>query len=209
VSSSLEELTCKVDVIEIFGEHDNLGNSLSHVTTLERSAQTEEAYRAPPGVEGQPRRVYNFDLTNIQPRAGMAYNFLPKTVLRAGFGIFFRTATQDNLTSGFNQNTPYLRSLDGDRFPSAGGLTGPYSLEDPWPQGVIRPAGASLGPLTNIGSETGVDGRDRRIPRTYQWSFGIERELPWSTVIEVSDVGSRTHFEPRTSRFDDMPLVRS
>src|SRR5262249_2563975 len=42
------------------------------------------------------RRPYDTDWTDIQPRLGVAWNFAPKTVFRAGFGIFYRTATQLN-----------------------------------------------------------------------------------------------------------------
>jgi hypothetical protein len=147
------------------------------------------------GVNGQPRRVYDPDLSNIQPRIGVAYNFLTKTVLRGGFGIFHRTATQANLTNGFSIGTPYINSQTASQFPSAG-LTGAYSLENPWPGGVIRPAGASNGIATNIGTGVSYDPPDRLIPRTFQWSFTLERELPWHMVLEASYVGSLTAKEP-------------
>ncbi len=178
-------------------------------------ANRANPYPAPPaqlnggllfaGVGGQPRRTYDFDRTNIQPRIGFAYQFLRNTVFRGGFGIFHRTATQGNLTTGFNQRTPYQRSLDGDRTPS-GGLAGPHSLENPFPNGIIPPTGASLGLLTNIGRGVSVDGRQRVIPRTYQFSAGFERELPWGMVAEVSYVGSRTYQEPRSINLSDMNL---
>jgi len=60
------------------------------------------------GVGGQPRRVYNADLSNLQPRLGFAYRFISKTVMRGGFGIFHRTATQNNLTTGFSIGTPFI-----------------------------------------------------------------------------------------------------
>lgn len=143
------------------------------------------------GVGGEPRRVYNPDLTNIQPRLGFAYNFVSKTVMRGGFGIFHRTATQNNVANGFSIGTPYINTLTASQFPSSG-LTGPYSLENPWPGGVIRPAGASRGIETNIGTGVSYDPPNRRMPRTFQWSYTIERELPWNMVLETSYVGSAT-----------------
>ena len=50
------------------------------------------------------------------------------------------------------------------------------------------------------------DGRQRLIPRTYQYSFTVERELPFSSVIEASYVGSRTIKEPMTIQLHDMSL---
>jgi hypothetical protein len=143
------------------------------------------------GVAGQPRRVYEADYSNLQPRAGFAWNFMNKTVVRGGVGIFHRTATQNNLTTGFSIGTPYINSLTAGQFPSSG-LAGAYSLEDPWPGGLVRPAGASRGIETNIGLGVSYDPPNRLLPRTYQWSFTLERELPFDMVLEASYVGSRT-----------------
>ena len=143
------------------------------------------------GVKGQPRRVYDTDFSNLQPRVGFAYQFLPKTVMRGGFGIFHRTATQGNTATGFSIGTPYINSLTAGQFPSSG-LTGPYSLENPWPGGVVKPLGSSRGIETNIGLGISFDPPNRLIPRTFQWSYTLERELPWSMVLEASYVGSRT-----------------
>lgn len=149
------------------------------------------------GVNGNPRRAYDFDLSNIQPRIGIAYRVGNNSVIRTGFGIFHRTATQNNVTTGFSQQTPYINSLTAGQFPSAG-LTGPYSLENPWPNGVVAPAGSSLGIATNLGLAANFDGRQRVIPRTFQWSFGVEHQLPFGMVLEASYIGSRTNKEPRT-----------
>lgn len=155
------------------------------------------------GVDGNPRRVYEWDFSNIQPRFGFAWNFLNQTVMRGGFGIFHRTATQGNLATGFSLNTDFVRSLDADRTPS-GGLTGRYSLENPFPDGVVRPLGSSLGIATNVGAGISFDDRNRPIPRTFQWSYTIERQFGASTVLEVSYVGSLTNKEPRTTQLSDM-----
>lgn len=156
------------------------------------------------GVNGQPRRVYNADLTNLQPRFGFAYNFAPKTVMRGGFGIFHRSATQNNLTTGFSISTPFVGSLNAGLQPSSG-LTGPYSLENPWPNGIVRPLGSSLGVATNIGQGVSFDPPNRRIPRTFQWSYTIERELPGNMVLELSYVGSLTNKEPVGIQLNSMP----
>ncbi|MBL8221162.1 MAG: TonB-dependent receptor, partial [Bryobacterales bacterium] len=156
------------------------------------------------GVNGQPRRVYDPDLSNLQPRLGFAYNFLSKTVMRGGFGIYHRTATQNNLATGFSIGTPFINTLTASQFPSAG-LTGPYSLENPWPGGVIRPAGAINGIATNIGTGVSYDPPYRLIPRTFQWSYTIERELPWNMVLEVSYTGSATVKESIGTNMNAMP----
>lgn len=172
------------------------------------------AYPAPPsaltggllfaGVNGAPERVYETDWTNVQPRVGAAYRVANNTVIRGGFAVMHRTATQGNLSSGFSQQTAYQRSLDGDRTPSAQ-LTGPYSLEDPWPNGLVVPAGASAGLLTSIGNGISYDSRKRPVPRTYQWSFDIEQGLPGKMVAEVAYVGGSTYLEPIALQLGDIP----
>ena len=163
------------------------------------------------GVGGQPRRPYNFDLSNIQPRVGFAYRmpYIPRTVWRGGFGIFHRTATQANLTTGFSQRTPFIHTLDAGLTPSActGGdcLNGRFSLANPFPDGVIPPTGSTLGLLTNIGRDANFDGRQRLLPRTFQWSLGFEHEIGWGMVLEASYIGSLTNKETRTIQLNDRP----
>jgi len=148
-----------------------------------------------PGVKGNSRKIYDTDWTNIQPRVGFAWQFLDKTVLRGGFGIYHRQVGNGGLTNGFSRGTSYLRSLNGDFTPSAG-LTGDYSLENPFPNGYLTPTGNTLGLLTNVGSGLSIDTRSLPIPRIYEFSFGIQRELPFGMVIEASYSGNRDVHEP-------------
>lgn len=154
------------------------------------------------GVGGVPRRIYDFDYSNLQPRFGFAWNFIPKMVMRGGFGIFHRRAAENIITTGFSQTTSYIPSVDGGKTHRAG-LTGPYSLEDPFPDGLLPPLGSSGGLLTALGTSVSFAGRQRPIPRTFQWSFTLERELPWSMVLEVSYVGSLTNKEPISIQLSD------
>jgi hypothetical protein len=154
------------------------------------------------GVNGLPRRIYDFDFTNIQPRLGVAYAFAPKWVFRGGAGIFHRTLLGAVTSTGFSQNTDYINSINGGLTHRAG-LTGPHSLEDPFPGGLIPPLGNSQGIQTNLGTGVTFSGSQRPIPRTFQWSFTLERELPWSMVVEASYVGSVTNKESRNINMSD------
>lgn len=150
----------------------------------------------------QNPHAYRTDWTDIQPRLGAAWNFAPRTVLRAGAGIFYRTASQLNQSDGYSQRTNYTSSLDGGVHPS-GGLTGPYSLQDPFPSGIFAPTGSSLGLETNIGRPITFDGTQRPIPRTYEYSVGLQRELPWFIFVEASYVGSQTVHDSMTAQYDN------
>jgi len=147
------------------------------------------------------RRPYDTDWTDVQPRVGVAWNFAPHTVLRAGFGIFYRTATQLNQNDGFSQRTNYVSSFDSGVMPSAQ-FVGPYSLQNPFPNGILAPTGAAGATQTDIGQSVNYDGRYRPIPRTYQYSAGFERELPWGVVAEVYFSGSQTVHDSMPVQFD-------
>jgi hypothetical protein len=142
---------------------------------------------------GGRRRTYDTDWTDLQPRLGVAWSITRNTVLRTGAGIFYRTATQAGLTDGFSQTTNYQRSLDGDITPSGQGqFAGPYTLQNPFPDGAVQPQGASTGLLANIGNAVSYDARLRPIPRTYQYSFGIQRRLRGNLLLDVGYSGSQT-----------------
>jgi len=136
----------------------------------------------------QPRRIYETDWTNIAPRLGLAYRITEKTVLRAGAGIYYQSPTQTGVIAGFNQQTPYTESLDG--LTPSSGLTGPYSLINPFPDGLSRAAGSSLGLLTNVGNSVSFDPETFKIPRTYQYSLGFQHELGHGILVEASFAGN-------------------
>ncbi len=140
------------------------------------------------GVGGQPSRLYDTDWTNIAPRIGLAWRVTNKTVIRTGAGVFYMSPTQTGVAQGFNQSTPYTSSLDG-MTPSAG-LTGPYSLQNPFPNGLSPAVKSSLGLATSVGNGVSFDPSGFKIPRTYQYSFGIQRELPHRIMVEASFAGN-------------------
>ncbi len=140
------------------------------------------------GVGGQPSRFYDTDWTNVAPRIGVAWRVTDKTVLRAGAGVYYISPTQTGVVQGFSQSTPYTSSLDG-MTPSAG-LSGPYSLQNPFPNGLSPAVKSSLGLVTNAGNSVGFDPPHFKIPRTYQYSVGIQRELPHGILVEASFAGN-------------------
>jgi hypothetical protein len=133
------------------------------------------------------RTYWTPEKKNFQPRIGLAYQVKPKTILRAGYGIFTASIgvnyTNTNQT-GFSINTPIQASLDN-------GLTYRATNANPLPTGLIKPAGAAGGLLTNIGQGVTFFGDRRKHPYAQRWSFGIQQELPQKFMIEASYVGNR------------------
>src|SRR4030095_1315962 len=112
-------------------------------------------------------------------------------------------AGQAGQSDGFSLTTGFNRSLDGDLHPActqtAGAcLSGPYSLQNPFPDGIIQPTGDELGLLTNVGNALTYSGRQRPIPRSFQYSFGIQRRMPWQIRMDVKYVGTITNHDSMT-----------
>ena len=132
------------------------------------------------------RLPFNRDLNNWQPRAGIAYHFLKDTVFRAGYGISYLPTFDLPSFSSFNTTTSLVASNDG-------GLTPAVNLSNPYPGGVVRPTGSSLGLATLVGQSISFGNPDRKIPYVHQFSAGFQQMLPWRAVLDLSYVGSRTH----------------
>jgi Carboxypeptidase regulatory-like domain/TonB dependent receptor len=141
-----------------------------------------------PGANGNPRDAYNTDWTNLQPRFGFAYSVDPKTVIRGGYGIFYTVGLEGGSNTGFSISTPYTSSINGNVTP-----TNYFASGSPFPTGVEVPSGNSLGLLTALGNGTSVDFPGRRIPRSQEMSFGLQRELPGQMVLDARYVGNFTN----------------
>jgi len=138
------------------------------------------------GVDGRPERPYEYDTNNFQLRAGTAYQLNERTVLRAGYGRYFFNPTREGSLQGFSIRTPLVGSNDDFRNPT-------YNLGNPFPTGVVRPPGSSLGPLTFLGrDEITFSNPDFIVPHVDHFSAGIQRELPWGVALEVTYAGSRS-----------------
>jgi len=156
------------------------------------------------GLNGYPRRAQYTDWTNGSPRIGFAYRLNNKTAIRGGFGVFYQSITSgNNSQTGFSQSTSYQSVFDNvNDIPSAcvnplgpngcqnGPPTGPYSLVNPFPQGLTQPLGTSQGALANVGQGSTSINLHYKIPRTYQYSLGIQRQLPLNSVLDISFAGN-------------------
>jgi hypothetical protein len=151
------------------------------------------------GNNGQPRGAYNTRYGNLQPRIGAAYSLTPLTVIRGGFGIFYLPTAEYGGALGYAADSNYIATQTGGGInsfiPATSFATGnPFPVSNsPATNGLLLPTGAALGVNTALGNDVIFANPNHDIPHVYQYSVGIERQLPWETRLEVSYVGSRSY----------------
>ncbi len=143
------------------------------------------------------------DKNNFAPRVGLAYTphlwsrFFghDKTVIRAGYGIFydqlFTNILDNTATSSPNAVQDTINAGGGRGVPNASGVLAGF------------PSTASpTGSVSTIASNL-------RNPLTHQWNLDIQRELPGNFILTAAYVGTRGErlfvnqdFNPGTGQFD-------
>jgi hypothetical protein len=145
------------------------------------------------GVGGQPRRIFEAPKTNFMPRFGFAWNAIPNTVIRGGYGIFFGylgIQAGDVGQYGFSQTTNVAGSMDN-------GLSFNIpDLSNPFKDGIMAPAGASNGLLTYVGHSIAFFNQHPKSPYSQRWQLSVQRQLPGRVLLDVGYVGNRgTHLQ--------------
>ena len=137
------------------------------------------------------RSVFNPHYKLFGPRLGLAYRFMPSTVVRLGYAIAYApNDTNEPDTNTVNSaTTTFVASLNG-------GIT-PYNTPaDPYPTGLIPAAGRDPAKLlvTTQGQTITVPLPNIRYPYVQQWNFTIGRDLGHGMVAEASYAGLKgTH----------------
>lgn len=142
--------------------------------------------------------AYNQDLNNFGPRFGLSYRMTQKAVLRGGFGILYSPTFDLPTQVGFGVSTPYVASNNNL-------LTPAHSLSNPYPDGFLQPAGSNTN-LNGQGGWTFWNNRTRNIPRTTQFSFGVEYQFPSQALLDVRYVGQLTANLPNTRNANFLPV---
>ncbi|MBN1566456.1 MAG: TonB-dependent receptor [Acidobacteria bacterium] len=145
------------------------------------------------GIPG--RTVYRKDVADVYPHAwgprlGLAWQLMPKTVLRTGFGITYgQTGALEMWSLRFGS---FIRYGGGQTYYEPIGLlkNGPNingtAIVPQWPDpNQVSPAAAGSDVMPWISDQAG------RPPRQVQWSFGIQREITPNLSVDISYVGNR------------------
>jgi hypothetical protein len=135
-------------------------------------------------------RFGNIDYSSVGPRLGLAWSFDQKTVVRAGYGIYY--AAGNGLMGGF-----CLRCATGFASTAAVSKGAVTSAALNWDNGFVPPSNFLAPPIISPSAGNAADDiyyinpKSGTAPRFQNWSLSIQRELPWKFVTEIAYIGNR------------------
>ncbi len=134
------------------------------------------------------------DQNNWSPRFGLAYKLAPRTVFRAGYGLFF-SAPQLDITRNLASNPPefIVSAFSNSQFNFGGAR--PASM------GFERPAAGTLEGAVLNAIDPGA-----RAPYVQQWNVSLQHQLPAAVALTAAYVGSKgTKLEARPNINQPVP----
>jgi hypothetical protein len=130
-------------------------------------------------------------LNLFAPRAGLAYRFDEKTVIRAAYGTFFVPNDGSGGSSVTSITQPWASTPDNETSIGA-------PLSNPFPTGIAQPPQRNANfnqVLLGTSVSAPVAGESNQLfGYVQQWNFGIQRQLLDGMTLEVAYAGSKgTH----------------
>lgn len=132
---------------------------------------------------GTGHQLYKDSWLMFEPRVGFSYAADEKTAIRGGFGIF-HDRVFDNIFGNAKSNPPYQASWND--YPFTGDSSTPTVSTYLNPETLTPSANITNGSL----NEPVVIDNNLKMPTTYQWSLGVQRQLTHNLMAEINYVGN-------------------
>jgi hypothetical protein len=202
---------------DIFGGKTERHNRLEYFNPTATNNASGVSYTGAEVYSGSGSRTpFDTNWKDLAPRLGVSWQPVPRLVVRGGGGFYFGPSPHmvggvgldsDGFSADTEWNATCLNGdgnsvINGTSYCAIGGSgapssTGPYSLSNPFPNGVVQQfATAPTGLANNLGQLLNTMLRSQRTPLTYNFNFGVEYELPHAVVFSAGYVGSRGLFLP-------------
>ena len=134
--------------------------------------------------------AYKRDLNNLGPRVGFAWNALPKTVVRGGYGVYFDYVPQDLLIANFTNSAGLATNPIGPQaVVSLGNNYDPTAFNGTNPGAPIFTAPAP--PFPAPGADIFFTPRNLVTPYVQNWNLNIQQNLAESVALQLGYVGSK------------------
>lgn len=151
------------------------------------------------GANGNPTRTSQTIYHAVSPHFGLAYQYLPQTVFRAGYSINFLPLSERGYTVA---NVGFIQTTNTPSSPT--GYTPDVTVDNPFPDGVALPAGASLGVGASVGSSISAFQYKNPLSYQQQWNVGTEQGLGRGTVFQLNYVGGHGVKLPINAELNDL-----
>ena len=162
-------------------------------------------------------------LAILQPRTAIAWQFEPKTVLRAGFGIF-SDILPGSIADVVGVNPPYVKTFQGGLLGTVGGtaiapgvpnsavdatVAANQTFSSGFAQGQLSCASAQANPATCLPpiAITAVPSGELHAPYFMEWSLGLEHELGTTGSLKAQYVGTRAVNQPYLTQVNGYQTV--
>jgi hypothetical protein len=141
------------------------------------------------GTNGVPRSGANGNNLNFMPRVGFALKLTPKTVVHAGYGIYYSAPNVTN-SDGLSNNAPsvdYWAFNNSSVYGAAASNGTPFNYAS---DGFVHTPATNA---SNLPAGLPVYAQDpqAKTPYSEQWHLTIQRELAPSTTLSVAYVGTK------------------
>jgi hypothetical protein len=141
------------------------------------------------GESGVPRSGANNNKLNFAPRVGFAYKITGKTIAHAGYGIYYSAPNVTN-SSGLSANVPtndYWAFNNSGTYGAAAPNGAPFNYSS---NGFVHTPATSASNLP-AGLPVYAQDPNAKTPYSEQWHATIEQEIPFSTVLKITYVGTK------------------
>jgi hypothetical protein len=162
-------------------------------------------------------------LAILQPRTAIAWQFEPKTVLRAGFGLF-SDILPGSIADVVGVNPPNVKTFQGGLLGTVGGtaiapgvpdsavdatVAANQSFSSGFAQGQLSCASTQANPATCLPpvAITAVPSGELHAPYFMEWSLGLEHQLGSTASIHAQYVGTRAVNQPYLTQVNGSQTV--